>query len=80
MSTKTDLRRVIEMQAIAALLIEDFEFSLPPSDTITIKRKPMTIMAPMADGYPGVWLGLKVKTSAKTHGHFVTSDLKFACL
>jgi len=53
---------VIELQTIAATLITNFEFSLPPpSKDTAIKRKPMTIMAPMADGYPGVWLGLKVK-------------------
>jgi hypothetical protein len=53
---------VIEMQAIAAMLIENFEFALPPQTEKTkIRRKPTGVMAPMADGYPGVWMGLQVK-------------------
>ncbi|KZV64465.1 cytochrome P450 [Peniophora sp. CONT] len=53
---------VIEMQAIAATLIENFEFALPPQtkDNI-IKRMPTGIMAPMADGHVGIWMGLTVK-------------------
>ncbi|KAJ6524397.1 cytochrome P450 [Mycena vulgaris] len=54
---------VIEMQAIASTLIENFEFGLPPQTEKTkIHRKPSGIMAPMVDGYPGFWMGLKVKS------------------
>ena len=50
------------MQAIAATLLESFEFSLPPQiDENIIRRKPSNLMAPMADGHEGVWMGLKVK-------------------
>ncbi|VDB99464.1 unnamed protein product [Peniophora sp. CBMAI 1063] len=53
---------VIEMQAIAATLIENFEFALPPqTKENVVRRKPTGIMAPMADGHPGAWMGLKVK-------------------
>lgn len=53
---------VIEMQAIAATLIENFEFALPPQTKENIiRRKPTDVMAPMADGHLGVWMGLKVK-------------------
>ena len=46
---------MIEMQAIAATLIENFEFALPPQIKENIvRRKPTGIMAPMADGHPGV--------------------------
>jgi hypothetical protein len=55
--------RVIEMQAIAATLIENFEFGLPPqNDKTKIRRKPTGLMVPMADGYLGVWMGLRVKS------------------
>ncbi|KAJ6524400.1 cytochrome P450 [Mycena vulgaris] len=54
---------VIEMQAIASALIENFEFGLPPQTEKTkIHRKPSTVMAPMVDGYPGIWMGLKIKS------------------
>ncbi|KAI0308933.1 cytochrome P450, partial [Amylostereum chailletii] len=47
---------IIEMQAIAATLIENFEFALPPDHEKTkIKRMPTGLMAPMIDGYSGVW-------------------------
>ena len=53
---------LIEMQAIAASLIENFEFSLPSQTKENIiKRMPIVIMAPAAEGHPGAWLGLKVK-------------------
>jgi hypothetical protein len=53
---------VIEMQAISAMLMENFEFALPPqTEETTIRRKPAGVMAPMADGYPGIWMGLRVK-------------------
>ncbi|KZV76320.1 cytochrome P450 [Peniophora sp. CONT] len=53
---------VIELQAIAATLIESFEFALPPQtkDNI-IQRKPSGIMAPATEAHPNGWLGLKVK-------------------
>ncbi|KZV60943.1 cytochrome P450 [Peniophora sp. CONT] len=56
---------VLEMQAIAATLIENFEFALPPqtNDNI-IKRMPTGVMAPMADGHDGIWMGLKIKCCA----------------
>ncbi|KZV64464.1 cytochrome P450 [Peniophora sp. CONT] len=51
---------VLEMQAIAATLIENFEFSLPPqTEENIIRRRPSGLMAPMADGHPGIWMGLK---------------------
>jgi len=54
---------VIEMQAIAATLIEKFEFELPPQTEKTrIIRKPTGLMVPMAEGYLGVWMGLRVKS------------------
>jgi cytochrome P450 len=54
---------VIEMQAIAATLIENFEFGLPPQTKENmIRRKPTGLMVPMADGQYGVWMGLKVKS------------------
>ena len=51
------------MQAIAATLVENFEFSLPPqtADNI-VRRRPSGLMAPMADGHLGIWMGLKVKS------------------
>ncbi|KAI0030594.1 cytochrome P450 [Vararia minispora EC-137] len=56
---------IIEMQAIAAKLVENFEFALPPQTEKTkIKRKPAGLMAPMADGYRGIWMGLRVKALA----------------
>ncbi|THH20553.1 hypothetical protein EW146_g851 [Bondarzewia mesenterica] len=54
---------VIELQAILANLLENFEFSLPPdADKRPIKRMPTLVMAPMAEGRQGSWMGLKVKT------------------
>ncbi|VDC03589.1 unnamed protein product [Peniophora sp. CBMAI 1063] len=53
---------VIEMQAIAATLIESYEFALPPqTKDNTIKRMPTVIMAPATEAHPTGWLGLKVK-------------------
>ncbi|KZV76310.1 cytochrome P450 [Peniophora sp. CONT] len=53
---------VIEAQAIAATLIESFEFALPPQTKENIvHRKPTVIMAPTTESHPGGWLGLKVK-------------------
>ena len=51
------------MQALAATLIGEFEFSLPAQTSENIiYRKPATLMAPMAEGHSGVWMGLKVKS------------------
>ena len=51
------------MQALAATLIAEFEFSLTAQTSENIiRRKPATLMAPMAEGHHGVWLGLKVKS------------------
>ncbi|VDC00881.1 unnamed protein product [Peniophora sp. CBMAI 1063] len=53
---------VIEMQAIAATLIENFEFGLPPQTKENIiHRKPTGVMAPMTEGGTSIWMGLKVK-------------------
>ncbi|KZV71952.1 cytochrome P450 [Peniophora sp. CONT] len=53
---------IIEMQAIAATLIENFEFALPPQTKENIvRRKPCMLMAPMAEGRLGIWMGLNVK-------------------
>ena len=57
------LPRVLEMQAIATALIENFEFSLPPQNEKTqIYRKPSGMMLPMAAPELGVWMGLIVKS------------------
>ena len=56
------LNRLLEMQAIAATLIEKFEFALPPQkEENLIRRRPTLLMVPMAEGHPGIWMGLKVK-------------------
>ncbi|KAI0293606.1 cytochrome P450 [Russula brevipes] len=53
---------IIEMQAIAATLLENFEFSLPPKTPEThITRKPLVLMVPMVKGRLYPWMGLKVK-------------------
>ena len=53
---------VYEMQAIAATLIESFEFALPPqTEDNLVRRRPSLIMAPIAVGHPGIWMGLMVK-------------------
>ncbi|KAI0263458.1 cytochrome P450 [Gloeopeniophorella convolvens] len=53
---------VLEMQAIATTLLENFEFSLPPQDERTrIRRMPTHIMMPMAAGEKGAWMGLFIK-------------------
>ncbi|KAI0263455.1 cytochrome P450 [Gloeopeniophorella convolvens] len=53
---------VLEMQIIAATLLENFEFSLPPnSEKMRIYRKPTGIMVPMTDGERGAWMGLAIK-------------------
>ena len=53
---------VLEMQAIAAIVIENFEFALPSQTQI--ERKPTIIMAPMTPDRSGVWMGLEVKSCA----------------
>jgi hypothetical protein len=50
------------MQAILANLLENFEFSLPTDSKNKIYRKPAVLMVPMTDDYPGVFMGLKVKS------------------
>jgi hypothetical protein len=56
------LPRIIEMQIIAATLLENFEFSLPPQIQETrIIRKPLVVMVPMVEGRLYPWMGLKVK-------------------
>ena len=53
---------IIEMQAIAATLLENFEFSLPPQTAKTIiTRKPLVLMVPMVEGIQYPWMGLKVR-------------------
>jgi len=53
---------VIEMQAIAITLLENFEFSLPPDPKDrAILRKPATVMSPMNDNHIGSWLGLSIR-------------------
>ncbi|KAN0138914.1 cytochrome P450 [Lactarius tabidus] len=53
---------IIEMQAIAATLLEIFEFSLPPQSAKTfINRKPLVLMVPMVEGNEYPWMGLKVR-------------------
>ena len=58
--------RLIEMQAILVALIEEFEFSLPPTgkdEDIEILRTPVGIMSPTIKGRPndGVQMPLIVK-------------------
>jgi hypothetical protein len=54
--------RIIGMQAIAAALLEIFEFSLPPQTAETcITRKPLMLMVPIVEGSVYPWMGLKVK-------------------
>lgn len=53
---------IIEMLAIAAILLENFEFSLPPQTPETrVVRKPLVLMVPMAESHMFPWMGLKVK-------------------
>jgi len=53
---------IIEMQVIAATLLENFEFSLPPQTPETyITRKPLVLMVPMVEGIQYPWMGLKVR-------------------
>ena len=53
---------LFEMQAIAATLLENFEFSLPPQTPETrITRKPLVLMVPMVEGREYPWMGLKVR-------------------
>ncbi|KAI0269015.1 cytochrome P450 [Russula aff. rugulosa BPL654] len=53
---------IIEMLAIAAILLENFEFSLPPQTPETrITRKPLVLMVPMAKSHMYPWMGLKVR-------------------
>ncbi len=52
----------IEMLAIAATLLENFEFSLPPQSSETrITRKPLVLMVPMVESRMYPWMGLKVR-------------------
>jgi hypothetical protein len=52
---------IIEMQVLAATLLENFEFSLPPQTPEThITRKPLVLMVPMVEGGQYPWMGLKV--------------------
>ncbi|THH16717.1 hypothetical protein EW146_g3968 [Bondarzewia mesenterica] len=58
---------VIEMQAVLANVLENFEFSLPPdADKRPIKRMPTLVMAPMVEDHHGSWMGLKIKSLAYT--------------
>ncbi|KAI0263473.1 cytochrome P450 [Gloeopeniophorella convolvens] len=53
---------VLEMQLIAVMLLEHFEFSIPPpSEKTRIYRKPSGLMMPMVEGEAGVWMGLIIK-------------------
>ena len=50
------------MQVIAATLLENFEFSLPPQTAEAyIIRKPLVLMVPMVEGLQYPWMGLKVR-------------------
>lgn len=54
---------VLEMQAVVADLIENFEFALPDNaKDMVILRKPSVLMTPMVKDHMelGVYLGLKV--------------------
>lgn len=53
---------MMEMQAIAATLLENFDFSLPPQTSEThIIRKPLVLMVPMVESRMYPWMGLKVR-------------------
>jgi len=54
---------VIEIQIIAAILLENFEFSLPPPSEMTrIYRRARGMMIPMVKGNRGTWMGLFIKS------------------
>lgn len=51
------------MQIIIITLLENFEISLPPQTEKTrVYRKPIGLMAPMAEGRREPWMGLVVKS------------------
>ena len=53
---------IIEMQLIAATLIDNFEFSLPAQTAQTyITRKPLVLMVPMMEDLQFLYMGLKVR-------------------
>ncbi|TFY55001.1 hypothetical protein EVG20_g9479 [Dentipellis fragilis] len=53
---------VLEQQALAAMLMENFEFSLPQEGTANdVKRKPSLVMLPIVDNHPGSTMLLDVK-------------------
>ncbi len=48
--------------ALAAMFMENFEFSLPQEDTAKdVKRKPSVVMFPIIEDQPGSTLLLEVK-------------------
>lgn len=44
------LRRLIEMQALASEILENFEFSLPKDEVYDIQRVPAGLMIPLVRG------------------------------
>jgi hypothetical protein len=53
---------VLEMQVIILVLLENFEFLLPPQNKKTeIYHKLGYIMLPMAEGEKGIWMGLCIE-------------------
>ncbi|KAA1474654.1 cytochrome P450 [Dentipellis sp. KUC8613] len=54
---------ILEQQALAAMLLENFEFSLPREKAANdVKRKPSLAMLPIIDSEPGSTLFLDVKS------------------
>ncbi|TFY76007.1 hypothetical protein EWM64_g8005 [Hericium alpestre] len=53
---------VIELQALTAMLLENFEFAFPEgAERKKIVRKPAGLMLPVVEGYHGSWMGLRVR-------------------
>ncbi|KAA1474645.1 cytochrome P450 [Dentipellis sp. KUC8613] len=53
---------ILEQQALSAMLLENFEFSIPQNTTAKdVKRKPSLVMVPIIEDEPGVTLFLEVR-------------------
>ncbi|KAA1474653.1 cytochrome P450 [Dentipellis sp. KUC8613] len=53
---------ILEQQALTAMLLEKFEFSVPQESAINdVKRKPSLVMVPIVENQPGLSLFLEVK-------------------
>ncbi|TFY50921.1 hypothetical protein EVG20_g11255 [Dentipellis fragilis] len=53
---------ILEQQALAAMLLEKFEFSIPQDSAVNdVKRKPSLVMVPIVEDQPGLSLFLEAK-------------------